>query len=193
MNRNGLGRVSRKTTAAAAGLLALGPALTGCGVFSPGVDQETPAVMTVSSDAIVQNTLEARYTCRAGSQATNPPLSWAGAPAGTKSIAVVVDDSNAPITPYVYWVVFDINPNTSQISPGQLPMGARVARDSAGAARYDAPCPGSHSHQYRFTVYALNKVLNLPSGTSLQSAWSQIASATIARGRSAPYALSTSP
>jgi hypothetical protein len=42
-------------------------------------------------------------------------------------------------------------------------------------------------------VYALNKVLNLPSGTSLQSAWSQIAAATIARGRSAPYALSTSP
>lgn len=193
MNRNGLRRVSRKAAGAAAGLLALGPALSGCGVFSPGVDQETPVAMTVSSDAIVQNTLEARYTCRAGSQAENPPLSWAGAPAGTKSIAVVVDDSNAPITPYVYWTVFDINPDTSQISEGQLPPGARVARNSAGESRYDAPCPGNHSHQYRFTVYALNKVLNLPSGTSLQSAWTQIAAATIARGRSAPYALSTSP
>jgi len=178
---------------AAAGLLTIVPALAGCGVFSPGVDQETPVAMTVSSDAIVQNTLEARYTCKGGTQAANPPLSWAGAPAGTKSIAVVVDDSNAPITPYVYWVVFDINPNTSQIAEGQLPSGARVARNSAGTSRYDAPCPGSHSHQYRFTVYALNKVLNLPSGTSLQSAWSQIAAATIARGRSAPYALSTSP
>ncbi|MCL2584086.1 MAG: YbhB/YbcL family Raf kinase inhibitor-like protein [Streptosporangiales bacterium] len=193
MNRTGLGRVARTTTVAAAGLLTIVPALAGCGVFSPGVDQETPVAMTVSSDAIVQNTLEARYTCKGGTQAANPPLSWAGAPAGTKSIAVVVDDSNAPITPYVYWVVFDINPNTSQIAEGQLPSGARVARNSAGTSRYDAPCPGSHSHQYRFTVYALNKVLNLPSGTSLQSAWSQIAAATIARGRSAPYALSTSP
>lgn len=193
MNRIGRGRAGRKSAVAAAGLLTIVPALAGCGVFSPGVDQETPVAMTVSSDAIVQNTLEARYTCKGGKQAVNPPLSWAGAPAGTKSIAVVVDDSNAPITPYVYWTVFDIDPDTSQISEGQVPSGARVARNSAGETRYDAPCPGSHSHQYRFTVYALNKVLNLPSGTSLQSAWSQIAAATIARGRSAPYALSTSP
>lgn len=193
MNRIGLGRVSRKTAAVAGGLLTIVPALTGCGVFSPGVERETPDAMTVSSDAIVQDTLEARYTCKGGPDAGNPPISWAGAPAGTKSIAVVVDDSNAPITPYVYWVVFDINPETSQISEGQVPPGARVARNSAGGARYEAPCPGSHSHQYRFTVYALDKVLNLPSGTPLKSAWTQIAAATIARGRSAPYALSTSP
>jgi hypothetical protein len=189
VNRTGLGRAVRKTAAAAAVAGSAVPA-AGCGVFNSGVDQETPVTMTVSSDAIVQDTLEARYTCAGGSGAINPPLGWAGAPPGTKSIAVVVDDSNAPVTPYVYWVVFDINPTTSQIAEGQLPPGARVARNSAGTSRYDAPCPGPRSHQYRFTVYALNKVLNLPSGTSLQSAWTAIAAATIARGRAAPYASS---
>jgi hypothetical protein len=63
---------------AAAGLLTIVPALAGCGVFSPGVDQETPVAMTVSSDAIVQNTLEARYTCKGGTQAANPPLMLTG-------------------------------------------------------------------------------------------------------------------
>ena len=93
------------------------------------------------------------------------------------------DDSDAPITPYVYWIVFDIGPGTSAILDGQLPPGAKQARGSAGYDRYDAPCPGSQGHKYRFTVYALNRVLNLPNGTSLLSAWQAIAAATIGRGR----------
>jgi phosphatidylethanolamine-binding protein (PEBP) family uncharacterized protein len=93
----------------------------------------------------------------------------------------------------VYWIVFDINPATSQIIEGQLPPGAREARNSTGAVGYDAPCPGPRSHQYRFTVYALNKVLNLPSGTSLESAWSAIAGATIGRGRDTASATSDTP
>jgi Raf kinase inhibitor-like YbhB/YbcL family protein len=104
-------------------------------------------------------------------------------PAGTRSLALVVDDSDAPITPYVYWIVFDINPATSDILEGQLPPGARQARNSAGQAAYDPPCPGPRGHGYRFTIYALNSALNLPPGTSLVSAWSAIAAATIGRGR----------
>jgi hypothetical protein len=147
---------------------------------------QTPTVMTVSSGAFTGNKMPARYTCDTGRQAMTPPLNWAGAPPGTKSLALVVDDSDAPITPYVYWVVFDINPATSQLQEGQLPTGAKVARNSAGTAAYDPPCPRAGSHQYRFTVYALNTVLNLPSGTSLQSAWNAIAAATIGRGRLSP-------
>ena len=192
MDRTALGRAARKTAVAAAVLGAAAPA-AGCGVFSSGVDQETPVAMTVSSDTFAQNTIGARYTCTAGAQAINPPLGWAGAPPGTKSIALVLDDSNAPITPYVYWILFDINPATSQIIEGQLPPGAREARNSTGAVGYDAPCPGPRSHQYRFTVYALNKVLNLPSGTSLESAWSAIAGATIGRGRDTASATSDTP
>jgi Raf kinase inhibitor-like YbhB/YbcL family protein len=159
--------------------------LTGCGLFSSGVTVTAPSVMTVSEGAFVRDTLPERFTC-AGKHLTSPPLTWAGAPAGTKSIALVVDDSDAPITPYVYWVVFDIGPGTSALLEGQLPPGARQAKGTPGYARYDPPCPGPGGHSYRFTVYALNTVLNLPNGTSLQSAWQAIAAATIGRGRLPP-------
>jgi hypothetical protein len=139
--------------------------LAGCGLFSSGVTVTAPSVMTVSEGAFVHDTLPERFTC-AGRHLTSPPLTWAGAPAGTKSIALVVDDSDAPITPYVYWVAFDIGPGTSALLEGQLPPGARQAKGTAG--------------------YARNKVLNLPNGTSLQSAWQAIAAATIGRGRLPP-------
>ena len=64
----------------------------------------------------------------------NPPLNWSGAPAGTKSLALIVDDSSAPITPTIYWLVFDINPGATDIQEGSLPTGARQALNSAGTA-----------------------------------------------------------
>jgi hypothetical protein len=138
--------------------------------------------MTVSETAFVHDMMPQKYTC-AAQRAATPPLTWSGTPAGTKSIALVVDDSDAPITPYVYWVVFDIGPGTSALPEGQLPTGARQALSTTGFNGYDAPCPGSGRHSYRFTVYALDTVLDLPDGTSLGSAWQAIAAATIGRGR----------
>ena len=177
----------RVTRGVAAAVAAAGFALpvTGCGVFGSGLTISTPSVMTVSSGAFTDETMPQRYTCANG-KALSPPLDWAGAPSGTKSIALVVDDIDAPITPYVYWIVFDINPATSDILQGQLPPGARQAQNSLGQASYDPPCPGPQGHEYRFTVYALNSMLNLPNGTSLRKAWTEIAHATIGRGRMPP-------
>jgi len=170
----------RAATAVAA--VALAVPLAGCGLFSSGVTVTAPSPMSVSESTFTHNIMPVRFTC-AGKHLISPPITWAGAPAGTKSIALVVDDSDAPITPYVYWVVFDIGPGTSALAEGQLPPGVRQARGTAGYDRYDPPCPGTGGHGYRFTVYALNTVLNLPNGTSLQSAWQAIAAATIGRGR----------
>jgi Raf kinase inhibitor-like YbhB/YbcL family protein len=156
--------------------------LAGCGLFSSGVTVTAPSVMTVSEGEFVHDAMPERFTC-AGKHLISPPITWAGAPAGTKSIALVVDDSDAPITPYVYWVVFNIGPGTSALLEGQLPHPALTARGTAGYDHYDPPCPGPGGHGYRFTVYALNTVLNLPNGTSLESAWQAIAAATIGRGR----------
>jgi Raf kinase inhibitor-like YbhB/YbcL family protein len=186
VDRTGPGRGGRaRRLAAAAAALGCAVPLAGCGIFGSGITIATPSVMTVSSGAFLQGTMPQRYTC-ANAKALTPPLSWAGAPPGTKSIALVLDDSSAPITPYVYWIVFDIRPATSAIFEGRLPPGARQARNSAGRAAYDPPCPGPRGHTYRFTVYALSAVLDLPAGTSLQSAWRAIAAATIARGRMPP-------
>jgi Raf kinase inhibitor-like YbhB/YbcL family protein len=180
VNRIGRGRVRRLAAAAVA--IGCAAPLTGCGFIGSGSTLANPDVMNVSSGAFVQDVMPQRYTCAAG-KAISPPLDWRGAPPGTKSLALVVDDSNTPITPYVYWIVFDISPATSAILEGQLPPGARQAQNSAGKAAYDPPCPGTRGHNYRFTVYALNKTINLPNGTPLESAWSAIAAAMIGWGR----------
>jgi Raf kinase inhibitor-like YbhB/YbcL family protein len=176
--------VNRGARRIAAGCGGLGAAiaLAGCGLLGSSVTPTAPSVMTVSSSSLVRGTMPSRYTC-AVPRAVSPPINWSGAPKGTQSIAIVVDDSDAPITPYAYWIAFDIGPGTSAILDGQLPPGAKQARGTAGYDRYDAPCPGPQGHKYRITVYALNRVLNLPNGTSLLSAWQAIAAATIGRGR----------
>jgi Raf kinase inhibitor-like YbhB/YbcL family protein len=177
-------RRARVARGVVATVVAAGCALpvAGCGLLGNGVTVNRPAALTVSTGSFVDNVMPQRYTC-AGDKVLNPPLSWAGAPSGTKSIALVFDDSSTPITPYVYWIVFDINPATSAILEGQLPTGARQAQNSAGQAAYDPPCPGPLGHSYRVTVYALNSTLKLPPGTSLESAWMAIAAAVIGRGQ----------
>jgi Raf kinase inhibitor-like YbhB/YbcL family protein len=167
---------------AACGGLGATVALAGCGQLGSGDTPTAPSVMTVSSSSLVQGAMPSGYTC-AAPKAVSPPVNWSGAPKSTQSIAIVFDDSDAPITPYVYWIAFDIGPGTSAILEGQLPPGAKQARGSAGYDWYDAPCPGPRGHKYRITVYALSRVLNLPNGTSLLSAWQAIAAATIGRGR----------
>jgi Raf kinase inhibitor-like YbhB/YbcL family protein len=169
----------RTWTAAGAALLAV-VTVAGCGKAGSGA-AVAPAVMSVSSAAFIQNALPQRFTCRGAG--INPPLDWSGAPPGTKSFALVVDDSSAPITPFIYWLVFHIEPGTTDIQEGMLPTGARQAQNSHGTLGYDAPCPGNHSHWYRFTVYALSTEIDLPAGASLQEVWTAIAAATIGRGR----------
>jgi Raf kinase inhibitor-like YbhB/YbcL family protein len=171
-------RPSRWTAAGTAVLAAV--VLAGCGNGGSG----TPVLlttMTVSSAAFSQNVLPQRYTCRGAG--INPPIDWSGAPAGTKSFALVVDDSSAPITPFIYWLVFHIEPGTTDIQGGMLPTGARQALNSQNTQRYDPPCPGAPYHMYRFTVYALSSEINLPAGAPLQAVWTAIAAATIGRGR----------
>jgi Raf kinase inhibitor-like YbhB/YbcL family protein len=154
--------------------------LAGCGTAGYGAPV-APSQMTVKSEAFAAGMLAQHYTCHGAK--INPPLNWGGVPAGTKSLALIVDDSSAPITPFIYWLVYDINPGSTDLQEDSVPTGARQAMNSAGTSAYDAPCPGSGRHSYRFTVYALDKTLALPSGAPLESVWRAIAAATIGRGR----------
>jgi Raf kinase inhibitor-like YbhB/YbcL family protein len=167
--------------------IALAPLVSGCSWLNGLGSQRlrTPQLMTITSpDFSTGVRIPPRYTCDGAGQ--SPPLYWSGAPqAGeTKSFAIVVDDSQAPITPYVYWIVFDISPATTALAQNRLPPGARVAQNSRGLAGYDPPCPaGRNGHLYRFTVYALNARLRLPEGAGLRKTWSAIAVHVIGTGR----------
>lgn len=165
--------------AATAALLLVG----GCGLIGgPSTAQMfVPAVMHVTSPDYSQRGMSAAFSCHGAGR--NPAIHWSGAPRGTKSFALVMDDSDTPFTPYIYWIVYNIGPQTSDIPVGELPHGARQAANSKGTIGYDAPCPPNRSHYYRFTVYALSKTLRLGPRPGLKTAWSAIAAAAKASGR----------
>jgi Raf kinase inhibitor-like YbhB/YbcL family protein len=165
--------------------------VSGCGVLgsarTPGM--APPLSMTVTSPIVgADDLLPVQYTCHGAGH--SPPLYWSGAPAlATRSYAIVIDDSRAPITPYVYWIVFDIRSAATAIpASGHLP-GAVVAMNSKGTSSYDPPCPRGGRNMYRITVYALNVARLrdgsgvLHGGASLLRTWSAIASHVIASGR----------
>jgi Raf kinase inhibitor-like YbhB/YbcL family protein len=177
-----LGRLGLRAVAVAAGA----SMLSGCGLLSgpTTLRQDDPQDMTVTSPEFGPGTpIPHQYTCyAAGRHPQTPPVSWSGAPAGTRALALVMDDAGAPISPYIYWIVFNISPATPDIQAGKLPPGALQADNSRGIVGYSPPCP-QHSHQYRFTIYALNAPLGLGSGASLTDAWSAIAKHALAWGR----------
>ena len=170
-----------------ASLFSFVPLLTGCGLLGglSGSGGVAPQAMTVTSPDFRNGaSLPAPFTCHG--HGYSPPLYWSGALSQQpKSFAVVVDSGEAPITPYVYWIVFDISPSTTDIAQNRLPTGAKQAENSAGAAHYDPPCPqrDNEVHAYRLTVYALNARLKLPNGAGLRTTWSAIARHVIGVGR----------
>jgi hypothetical protein len=157
--------------------------VSGCGLIGgpKTIAANVPDQMTVTSQVFNQHLFPASFTCHGPGQ--SPSLHWSGAPEGTKSLALLVDDASAPIQPYIYWIVFDMGSQTTGIQAGQVPPGARQADNSKGTDRYDPPCPVNGRHTYRFTVYALSRSLSLPDGVAMKTAWSAIAQAAIARGQ----------
>src|SRR5262244_1107940 len=124
--------------------------ISGCGLIGgpKTVPADVPNRITVTSPGVTpQGVMGLAYTCHGTGR--YPGIHWSGAPAGTKSLAVVMDDSAAPITPYIYWIVFNIGPQTTSIQTGQIPGGDRQARNSKGKVGYNPPCPVGQSHLYR--------------------------------------------
>ena len=185
----------RSAAARLAAVGACGLLLTGCGLLGKPqpLSADAPLDMSVTSPEFTGGVMPARFTCHGTGE--SPPIFWSGAPAGTKSLALIVDDSGAPISPRVYWIVFDIGVGTTDLQIGPpasarktaqstLPPGARIALNSAGIAGYYPPCPTGSDHSYRFTVYALNAYFgsSLPNHSKLLPAWTTIAKHVIGRG-----------
>ena len=178
---------SRSVAASLASLVAAGVLLGGCGLLGKPqpLRADAPLTMSVTSPDFPGNVIPPAFTCSSDGQSpSSPSIFWSGAPPGTKSIALVVDDAAAPISPRVYWIVFDISNSTTDLPLGTLPPHARVAENSAGKAAYDPTCPARSPRSYRFTVYALNTFFGsaLPAGSQLLPAWTMISQHVIARG-----------
>jgi len=114
----------------------------------------------VTSSAFAEGGLiPAKYTCD-GSD-ISPPLRWDNVPKGTKSIALISDDPDAPMGTWVHWVMFNLPADTRELTeniPADeiLPNGARQGITDFGRLGYGGPCPPSGAHRYFFKLYALD-------------------------------------
>ncbi|NJD86386.1 MAG: YbhB/YbcL family Raf kinase inhibitor-like protein [Betaproteobacteria bacterium] len=123
--------------------------------------------LTLKSTAFAADgEIPARYTCEG--EDVSPPLAWSGAPAGTKSFALIVDDPDAPdpAAPkmtWVHWVLYDIPANAGglyeDVDPAKLPAGTREGVNDWGRTGYGGPCPPIGRHRYFHKLYALDAVL----------------------------------
>jgi hypothetical protein len=98
----------------------------------------------------------------------NPPLEISDVPAAAKSLALVIDDPDAPGGSFIHWLVFNINPATASIAENSAPAEAVVGINSFGANNYGGPCPPSGTHRYVFKLYALDSALNLDAQSNVK-------------------------
>jgi Raf kinase inhibitor-like YbhB/YbcL family protein len=108
--------------------------------------------------------IPSEYTCDGKDIA--PVLKIEGVPEGTKELALIVDDPDAPMGTWVHWVVYNLPANTVKIEQNNLPEGTKEGITDFGRIGWGGPCPPYGTHRYFFKLYALNEALDLPPGAT---------------------------
>jgi Raf kinase inhibitor-like YbhB/YbcL family protein len=107
-----------------------------------------------------------RYTCEG--QDVSPPLAWLEPPSGTRSLALIIDDPDAPDPKapkmtWVHWVLYNLPPTAGQlpeaVAPNTLPAGTREGLNDWRRTGYGGPCPPVGRHRYFHKLFALDTVL----------------------------------
>jgi Raf kinase inhibitor-like YbhB/YbcL family protein len=111
-----------------------------------------------------------KFTCDGTD--VSPALTWSDPPPGTRSLAIIADDPDAPGGTWVHWVIYDLPPDTRKLPEAvardsQLSNGALQGRNDFGKIGYNGPCPPRGSaHRYVFKLYALNSRTGLRGGAT---------------------------
>ncbi len=102
--------------------------------------------------------------CSCDGANVNPPLRLGQIPNGAKSLVLIVDDPDAPGGLFMHWLVWNIDPKTTEIAEGKAPKGVQ-GQNGFGNSGYGGPCPPSGTHRYFFKIFALDRKLDLPAGS----------------------------
>ena len=117
--------------------------------------------MRIESEIFINNTkIPTQYTCYGIS--AQIPLKIFGIPENAKSLAIVVDDPDAPNGDFVHWVIWNIEPNISIIESDKIPSGAIEGNTSLGKPGWVAPCLPFGIHHYNFRLFAIDRILSIP-------------------------------
>ena len=130
--------------------------------------ERSQAKLGVSSSSFGEGQpIPSRY---AGPNGVSPALAWTGLPPGTREVAVLCEDPDAPFPkPFVHWVVYGLAPTTTNLPEGlprdpHLPVGGTQGKNSTHGLGYTGPKPppGHGVHHYHFEVFALDAPVDLP-------------------------------
>src|ERR1700730_18414126 len=121
------------------------------------------AKMKISSSAFQEDgTIPEKFS--KNGQNANPELRIEGAPAEAKSLVLIVDDPDAPVGLFTHWLVWNIDPKTTEIAEQSVPKGALQGTNDFPGRGYDGPQPPSGTRRYYFKIFALDRTLDLKDG-----------------------------
>ena len=124
--------------------------------------------------------IPSKFTCD-GADA-NPLLRFEGVPAEAKSLALIVDDPDAPGGLFTHWLVWNIDPKTAAVEENGAPSNSVQGKNDFGKSGYGGPCPPSGTHRYFFKIFALDRQLDLAAGSKRAQLDAQMRGHIIAQG-----------
>jgi len=137
--------------------------------------------MKISSPAFQEGGTIPEKFSKSG-QNVNPELRIGGVPAEAKSLALIVDDPDAPVGLFTHWLVWNIDPKTSEIAENSVPKGAVQGTNDYPNLGYGGPQPPSGTHRYYFKIFALDRMLDLKSGAKRREVDAAMRGHVIAQG-----------
>ncbi len=127
---------------------------------TPGIINVDTTSMKIESPVFENSRkVPAKYTC--DDKNINPPLVISGVPETAKSLALIVDDPDAPAGTWVHWTIWNMDPALTEIAEDSIPEGIEGVTNFEKPG-YGGPCPHSGTHRYFFKLYALDTILSIP-------------------------------
>ncbi|MFH1749917.1 MAG: YbhB/YbcL family Raf kinase inhibitor-like protein [bacterium] len=123
--------------------------------------------MKISSPGFAsEERIPTKHTC--DNSDVNPTLNISGVPDNAKSLALVVDDPDAPMGTWTHWLLWNIDPEISSIDENTVPTDALQGKNDFGKLNWGGPCPADGEHHYSFKLFALDTKLDLHEGSTIK-------------------------